>query len=69
MFTWLEEQHIAPVLRSGLVNFCFLLFFIVFFTSDNMSRHKLVKNLDLDDELDDYDGGEDYDNGGTDAEG
>ena len=26
-----------------------------------MSRHKLVKNLDLDDELDDYDGGEDYD--------
>lgn len=25
-----------------------------------MSRHKLVKNLDLDDELDDYDGGEDY---------
>lgn len=26
-----------------------------------MSRHKLVKNLDLEDELDDYDGGEDYD--------
>ena len=26
-----------------------------------MSRHKLIKNLDLDDELDDYDGGEDYD--------
>jgi len=26
-----------------------------------MSRHKLVKNLDLDDELDDFDGGEDYD--------
>lgn len=25
-----------------------------------MSRHKLVKNLDLDDELEDYDGGEDY---------
>lgn len=25
-----------------------------------MSRHKIVKNLDLDDELDDYDGGEDY---------
>jgi hypothetical protein len=25
-----------------------------------MSRHKLVKNLDLDDELDDYDGGDDY---------
>jgi len=25
-----------------------------------MSRHKLVKNLDLDDELDDFDGGEDY---------
>ena len=28
-----------------------------------MSRHKLVKNLDLDDELDDFDGGEDYDDG------
>lgn len=28
-----------------------------------MSRHKLVKNLDLDDELDDYDGGDDYDDG------
>lgn len=26
-----------------------------------MSRHKIVKNLDLDDELDDYDGGGDYD--------
>ena len=25
-----------------------------------MSRHKIVKNLDLDDELDDYDGGGDY---------
>lgn len=25
-----------------------------------MSRHKNVKNLDLDDELYDYDGGEDY---------
>jgi elongation factor 1 alpha-like protein len=25
-----------------------------------MSRHKLVKNLDLDDELDDFDGGVDY---------
>ncbi|KAJ5051648.1 uncharacterized protein L3040_001423 [Drepanopeziza brunnea f. sp. 'multigermtubi'] len=25
-----------------------------------MSRHKLVKNLDLDDELDDFDGGDDY---------
>jgi elongation factor 1 alpha-like protein len=36
-----------------------------------MSRHKLVKNLDLDDELDDYDGGEDYgyDGASTDAEG
>lgn len=28
-----------------------------------MSRHKLVKNLDLDDELDDFDGGENYDDG------
>jgi hypothetical protein len=28
-----------------------------------MSRHKIVKNLDLDDELDDFDGGEDYDDG------
>jgi elongation factor 1 alpha-like protein len=28
-----------------------------------MSRHKLIKNLDLDDELDEFDGGEDYDNG------
>lgn len=26
-----------------------------------MSRHKLVKTLDLDDELDDYDGGSNYD--------
>jgi elongation factor 1 alpha-like protein len=26
-----------------------------------MSRHKLVKNLDLVDELDDFDGGDDYD--------
>jgi elongation factor 1 alpha-like protein len=33
-----------------------------------MSRHKLVKNLDLDDELEDYDGGEDYGDDG-DAEG
>ena len=29
-----------------------------------MSRHKLVKNLDLDDELDDYDGGGEYDDEG-----
>jgi len=28
-----------------------------------MSRHRLVKTMDLDDELDDFDGGEDYDNG------
>lgn len=34
-----------------------------------MSRHKLVKNLDLDDELDDFDGGEEYDEDGTGAEG
>jgi len=34
-----------------------------------MSRHKLVKNLDLDDELDDFDGGEDYDDYGEEAEG
>ena len=25
-----------------------------------MSRHRLVKNLDLDGELEDYDGGDDY---------
>jgi hypothetical protein len=25
-----------------------------------MSRHKLVKNLDLDDELEDFDGGNNY---------
>lgn len=37
--------------------------------SFNMSRHKLVKNLDLDDELDDFDGGEDYDDYGEEAEG
>ena len=30
-----------------------------------MSRHKLVKNLDLDDELEDYDGGEDYGDDGA----
>jgi hypothetical protein len=29
-----------------------------------MSRHKLVKNLDLDSVLDEYDGGEDYDDDG-----
>lgn len=29
-----------------------------------MSRHKIVKNMDLDDELDDFDGGEDYDEEG-----
>ena len=29
-----------------------------------MSRHKLIKNLDLDDELDEFDGGEDYDDAG-----
>lgn len=30
-----------------------------------MSRHRIVKNMDLDDELDDFDGGEDYyDDGG-----
>lgn len=28
-----------------------------------MSRHKLVKTLDLDEELDDFDGIGDYDNG------
>jgi hypothetical protein len=34
-----------------------------------MSRHKIVKNLDLDEELDDYDGGNDYDDsyGGADG--
>jgi hypothetical protein len=32
----------------------------------NMSRHKIVKNMDLDDELDDFDGGEDYDDDGGD---
>ena len=32
-----------------------------------MSRHKLVKQLDLGEELDDYDGGADYDE--TDDEG
>jgi hypothetical protein len=26
-----------------------------------MSRHKIVKNLDLHDELDDFDGGDDFD--------
>lgn len=34
-----------------------------------MSRHKLVKNLDLDDELDDFDGGDDYGNDGADGGG
>ena len=29
-----------------------------------MSRHKLVKQLDLDEELDDYDGGAGYDDDG-----
>ena len=33
-----------------------------------MSRHKLVKNMDLDDEMDDYDGGEEYADDGA-AEG
>ena len=37
--------------------------------ADKMSRHKLVKNLDLDDELDDFDGGEDYDDDGAGDEG
>ena len=32
-----------------------------------MSRHKLIKNMDLDDELDDFDGGEDYDYDGVEA--
>lgn len=32
-----------------------------------MSRHKLIRNLDLDDELDDFDGGEDYDYDGGDV--
>ena len=27
-----------------------------------MSRHKLVKTLDLDEELEDFDGGDDYEN-------
>lgn len=30
-----------------------------------MSRHQNLRNLDLDDELDDFDGGEDYDYDGT----
>ncbi|PBP17260.1 P-loop containing nucleoside triphosphate hydrolase [Diplocarpon rosae] len=33
-----------------------------------MSRHKLVKNLDLDDELDDFDGGDEYADDGADEE-
>lgn len=33
-----------------------------------MSRHKLVKNMDLDDEMDDYDGGVEYADDGA-AEG
>jgi hypothetical protein len=28
-----------------------------------MSRHKIIKNLDLDEELDVYDGGDDYEYG------
>jgi hypothetical protein len=32
-----------------------------------MSRHKIVKNMDLEDELDDFDGGEDYDDDGGDT--
>lgn len=28
-----------------------------------MSRHKLVKNMDLDEELDDFDGGANYESG------
>jgi len=31
-----------------------------------MSRHKIVRNMDLEDELDDFDGGEDYDDYGGD---
>ena len=31
-----------------------------------MSRHKIVKNMDLDNELDDFDGGEDYYDDGDD---
>lgn len=34
-----------------------------------MSRHKMIKNMDLDDELDDYDGGDDYDYDGEDTGG
>ena len=35
-----------------------------------MSRHKLIKNMDLDDEMDDYDGGADYNyEEGAEAEG
>jgi hypothetical protein len=34
-----------------------------------MSRHQAIKNLDLDDELDDFDGGEDYYDDGTGVEG
>jgi hypothetical protein len=37
--------------------------------ANKMSRHKLVKNLDLDDELDDYDGGEEYGDDGVGGEG
>lgn len=33
-----------------------------------MSRHKIVKNLDLDDELDDFDGGYDLNDGYDGAE-
>jgi elongation factor 1 alpha-like protein len=29
-----------------------------------MSRHKLVKAMDLDDELDDFDGADDYEDAG-----
>lgn len=31
-----------------------------------MSRHKMVKNMNLDDELDDFDGGEGYEDDGGD---
>ena len=32
-----------------------------------MSRHKLVKMLNLDDEMDDFDGGADYDDDGEES--
>lgn len=53
-YNYCPTAHLRPLIETHFTD-----------TPYTMSRHKIVKNLDLDDELDDYDGGNDYAEDGT----